>query len=222
MPLITDLSAAQTPAVAQHAQSGDDMKRTSVELFVMSRCPDAHYAEQVFSYVFLNRRLQGSLLSISFHLITDADGHCMHGPAECRGNQLLLALEANSPASLLPFLEQYNKDSGKIGTHSDIEILQILQTARVPEDMWEKIIKSYQEELKSGHMLERSGVYTKSLGVRFSATVRINGEIVGIRDSGEWKELKHGIDGSVESWVDYILSFQHQSPQAVNWRKDGL
>lgn len=157
----------------------------------------------------------------------------MHGPAECRGNQLLLALQNNSTTELSRFLEIYNKEPKAIGAHSELEILQLFQKAGIPESEWPLITAAYNAELESGELLKKSGDYSKSLGVKYSATVRIDGEIVGIRDSMEWKQLKHGIDGSIESWVNYILSIQSRSqerpqdgpevhPSPGNSKKEGL
>jgi hypothetical protein len=183
------------------------MQMTLIELFVMSRCPDAVSAEAVFLEA---SKAFPSDARVKLECITNEDGSCKHGELECNGNKLELALQDTMGMSfeILKFLHAYNSNFEQIGVVPSAHLDQSLAAAGVSEKQKQAVLDLY--ETQGDVLLQASGNYTRSIGVRYSCTVRINGEVVGIRDNNQWKELKHNIDGSPESWAKYVQSLSAQ------------
>ncbi|ORY81982.1 hypothetical protein BCR37DRAFT_28398 [Protomyces lactucae-debilis] len=178
-----------------------EMQMTLIELFIMSRCPDAVSAEVVFSQASKSFPADAR---IKLECITNQDGSCKHGELECNGNKIELAVEAVMGMSfnILNFTDLYNRNFEQIGVVPLKHLDDCLSAAGLTTAQKAAVIQTY--EAKGDELMQKSGKYTQSLGVRYSCTVRINGEIVGIRDNNAWKELKHGIDGSPESWSKFV------------------
>lgn len=176
-----------------------------IEIFVMSKCPDAIYTESTFASI-----LPVAGASVTLQFIADPKTlACKHGESECRGNQLELSIQSAVPSKLFDFLAIYNRKMDEIGHESDDRLMALLHDAGLLDGEAGSVIAAYQDELDSGTLLRASAEHASSLGVKYSATIRIDDEIVGIRDGGRWKEMRHGIDGSAESWKSYIASKLH-------------
>ncbi len=108
------LVLSRLPSVRQSASSSGTSQSDStgagpgaprhpviLELFVMSRCPDAHFCESAVEPIL---KKLGSLVRLKMEYIADigADGKsvmCKHGAEECSGNKQQLCLQHNTPRS---------------------------------------------------------------------------------------------------------------------------
>lgn len=182
-----------------------DSNQLSIEVFVMSKCPDAYYTEQFLHSVLSTlSRAERDSTSVRLEFITNIDGTCKHGSAECDGNRLLLALQKYAPeVKILDFTKLFNANPTLIGGTLSPSVIAMLDAVGVKGTKLQSIQRSY-ETAESETLLLESGDYTKSLGVKFSATVRVNDQIIAIRDSDTWKSLTDGLSDSKSSWTNYF------------------
>lgn len=170
-----------------------------MEVFVMSKCPDAYYTESFIHNVRSSmHEKERESLDLNLDFITNADGTCMHGESECLGNRLLLSVESLSSADILDFVVKYNQDP-KMSLDS---VKGLLSTLNASDGEINDVMDLYESD-DSKELLSRSAAYTKSLSITKSATVRVNGRIIAIRDSDSWAYL-NGVDSTEESWVRYL------------------
>ena len=204
----------------------------TIEIFVMSKCPDAYYTESfihsllpslspqstpfspqsshhqidspIGSQVILEASKDGSDegynkgIDVKLEFITNSDGSCKHGPQECNGNRLLLSIQHLKTVNILDFVVQYNQNPGM----SIDDVKEILADLGASEDRIAEMIDFYESD-KSQDLLDRSGEYSRSLGIQYSATVRVNSKIIAIRDGNKWRYLD-GVNETKESWIKYL------------------
>ncbi|CCG84462.1 protein of unknown function [Taphrina deformans PYCC 5710] len=117
-----------------------------VELFVMSKCPDAWSAEHTFLQVIQSSRLKAKL-DITLHFITNqSNDGCMHGALECRGNALLLTLQESQAVPMLPFLREYNADTAQIGIVPSLHLSDSLTHVHVPQETQDTLVTKYEQD----------------------------------------------------------------------------
>ncbi|KAJ3022594.1 hypothetical protein HKX48_005780 [Thoreauomyces humboldtii] len=178
--------------------SGD---KVSVDLFVMSKCPDAVYCEGVFANVLAR---VGEITDLKTHYIAALNEtaqygtQCKHGPDECRANaQQLCFRDAHpSPARWFNFVLCTNRDfrSGdaardvacakSVHVDYDVDVTPCLASARARE---------------LAVTDARVGI---SRGIQTSCTVQIKQETRCVRDGGAWSRCEGG--SSVEAFTRSI------------------
>ena len=202
----------------------------TIEIFVMSKCPDAYYTEsfihsllpslspqstplsahselrgaQIGSQVVLDSTPKGinegykEGIDVKLEFITNEDGSCKHGLPECNGNRLLLSIQHFQVVNILDFVVSYNKDPGM----SMDEVKVLLSEMGASKEKIDEVMDFYDSD-KSQDLLDRSGEYSRSLGIQYSATVRVNSKIIAIRDGNKWRYLD-GVNETKESWIKYL------------------
>ncbi|KAJ2666122.1 hypothetical protein IW148_001270 [Coemansia sp. RSA 1199] len=169
--------------------------KVQVELFVMSRCPDAIKVETVFNSVV--RELY-PILDIQLNFIAKPNpnatygAECKHGDEECRGNiDELCALAHGGDLPLFwRFLNCLNSHSGDIGSDPDLS-LKCASSAGLDTEAF--INCALQVE---GRELFRQSVENAQFaGVNTSATVFIDGHLRCVEDGG-WRECPGGHSAS--------------------------
>ena len=163
---------------------------TSLEIFVMSKCPDAFYCEHFIASL-------GIDVQVRFEFINNADGSCKHGSEECDGNRALLAIQEHM--DLLPFFETYNKRPELIGQWN-----YAVECLDVEKEVLKRIHTTYKDE--SFTLLKKSGDYAKAVGAQYSATVMAHGKIIAVRDDNQWKSLAPGLSDQKADWIRYLES----------------
>jgi len=162
----------------------------------MSKCPDAQYAFQHLvapSLAELASR-DGTPLNYTLSFIGHTTGteiSCKHGPDECLGNMLHLC--GASLASSLP--QSISWSSCLLRSYEEIPARALVercaQEAGVEFDAVNRCVSDIGE--RGGAAMLRRGVqWSEHVGARTSATVRVAGRVVCIRDNGEWKECEGG------------------------------
>ncbi|KAJ2805517.1 hypothetical protein H4R20_002063 [Coemansia guatemalensis] len=171
------------------APSRDD--KVQVELFVMSRCPDAVKVETVFSEVI---PAVYSIMDVQLNFIAKLDpnstleAHCGHGEAECRGNidELCALRHRGDLPTFWRFLSCLNSHFKDIGKDPDLT-LQCASNAGL--DTAAFLNCATQQEGRD--LLKQSIENTEFAGVARSATVYINGKNRCVEDGG-WRECPGG------------------------------
>ncbi|PIA17702.1 hypothetical protein COEREDRAFT_40358 [Coemansia reversa NRRL 1564] len=169
--------------------SKDD--KVLVELFVMSRCPDAVKVETVFSEVI---PAVYSIMDVQLNFIAKLDpnstlgAQCAHGMAECRGNidELCALKHRGDLPTFWRFLGCLNSHFKDIGKDSDLT-LQCASDAGL--DTAAFLNCATQQEGRD--LLKQSIENTEFAGVGRSATVYINGKRRCVEDGG-WRECPGG------------------------------
>ncbi|CAO1626260.1 unnamed protein product [Jaminaea pallidilutea] len=204
-------------------------QRVELTLGVMSRCPDAVFAEAAFDRV-IPRVLDE--LSLRFTYIGDEDEEedtgvrCKHGPQECWGNIHQLCVQhalrpsrAGRDFNLSPsaaqrkvwdFIQCQDYD-GIRNIGSEALAQQCLRTIKGPE--WEKdgIVDCVRGPL--GKQLLRDSVRdSRRRGIEKSATIQLEGEgTICVRDGGEWKDCPGG-----HETADFVRQIEDA------WRRKGF
>ncbi|KAI9480143.1 hypothetical protein BX667DRAFT_522734 [Coemansia mojavensis] len=163
-----------------------------VELFVMSRCPDAIKVERVFDGVVPQVY---SIMDLQLNFIGQLDPHstygvkCKHGNDECRGNiDQLCALAHNKDLAMFwQFLSCLNKNPRMIGRGE--EALKCASLAGLDSAFYTCVSSGEGRQL-----LEQSVENSQFIGVNTSATVFINGKPRCVEDAG-WREYLCGLQG---------------------------
>ncbi|KAJ2744037.1 hypothetical protein GGI20_003283, partial [Coemansia sp. BCRC 34301] len=162
-----------------------------VELFVMSRCPDAIKVEEVFSSVVPSVH---SIMDIQLNFIAALNpnatfgAECKHGDAECRGNIDELCALRHRPdlPSFWRFLMCLNSHYEDIGRDDDLS-LKCASSSGL--DTAAFLACSLQNEGRS--LFKQSAENAQFARVSTSATVFINGKPRCVED-GEWYDCPGG------------------------------
>ncbi|KAI8079965.1 uncharacterized protein BX664DRAFT_341912 [Halteromyces radiatus] len=178
-----------------------------VDLFVMSKCPDAVYCESVFSTVLkkVNVPVTFDVNYIAQYASSAPFAHiCKHGSSECLGNiqQLCFHKEYPDPKDWFSFNLCMNKNYQLIGLDDDLA-----------KNCAQDLNKSYAPVEHCSHsatgvgLLTESAQKTKSLGVSSSCTVFIDNKLRCIHD-GEWKNCTDGHE--VDDFIQTIEDAYHK------------
>jgi len=184
--------------------------RVSVELGVMSRCPDALLCESVFDQVWKEvgpQKMDLGLIYVAKLNSTDPDFGvtCMHGPGECAGNvQQLCAAKYATPSAWWDFIQCQNAH-GRFQVGIPNLTLECAHKAGIE---WRTSqVGSCAGEDGSGkgkegiELLRDSLLLGQNLGIQKSCTVLINRKKVCVHD-GDWQECDGGHE--VEDFVKRI------------------
>lgn len=165
--------------------------KVSIELFVMSRCPDAVKVEDMFAKVVPEvYPIMDMQLNFIATLNPDAPlgARCKHGDAECQGNIDELCALRHKPdlPTFWRFLTCMNQHLDDIGRDADLSLECAshagLDTAAfltcVAEDEGRKLFKQSVERATFA-------------GITTSATVFIDGKLRCVEDSG-WRDCPGG------------------------------
>ncbi|KAJ2062549.1 hypothetical protein GGI17_002335 [Coemansia sp. S146] len=166
-------------------------EKVLVELFVMSRCPDAVKVEEVFSSVVTSVH---SIMDIQLNFIAALNPNatfgadCKHGDAECRGNIDELCALRHRPdlPSFWRFLLCLNSHFEDIGRDGDLS-LKCASGAGL--DTAAFLACSLQNEGRS--LFKQSAENAQFARVSTSATVFINGKPRCVED-GDWYDCPGG------------------------------
>ncbi|ORY07113.1 hypothetical protein K493DRAFT_202571 [Basidiobolus meristosporus CBS 931.73] len=183
-----------------------------VDLYVMSKCPDAVRCEDVFGRV-LDK--VSSIINLNVHYIGDEkDGQlvCKHGEAECRGNKMQLCAKAlyrwhQIPSVWYRFIQCQNEEYQEIGTNESLEYCALIK------DLSYKRLKDCADGQYGTRLLNQSFTESKKKGISTSCTIEINQKVRCIHDS-TWKECDGGHE--VEDFVrDICAAYKILSPRSV-------
>eukprot|EP00882_Tetradesmus_deserticola_P005064 GHRQ01005335.1.p1 GENE.GHRQ01005335.1~~GHRQ01005335.1.p1 ORF type:complete len:234 (+),score=77.69 GHRQ01005335.1:439-1140(+) len=176
---------------------GDNVpERVDVDLFVMSKCPDALYAETALDPALQELK---DILSFNMHFIgvkqEDGTYACKHGPTECAGNVQQLCVQLHSPPSqrydwLYKFVLCSNRQ-GLDGIGTFATATSCLKEASVPFAPGTKMV-GFMYGPGHDELLQQDMHNTAALGVQTSATIQMDGNTICVRDAGEWKECPAG------------------------------
>ncbi|KAJ2359333.1 hypothetical protein GGF43_000179 [Coemansia sp. RSA 2618] len=166
-------------------------EKVQVELFVMSRCPDAIKVETVFNGVV--RELY-PIIDMQLNFIGKPNPNatygvdCKHGDKECRGNiDELCALAHGGDLPLFwQFLNCLNSHSRDIGVDPDLSLKCASSAGLDTEAFFNCATQAEGHEL-----LKQSVENAQFAGVNTSATVFIDGHLRCVEDGG-WRECPGG------------------------------
>jgi len=161
----------------------------AVEFFVMAKCPDAKFCEETFLPVLEDL---AQLVTVNFTYIADSSKtqengqqpvQCMHGPAECVGDQQRLcaqtALTSRSGAGLRFALCQ---DAGTIPENGKACAASAGFEAKELE-AWEACVRGGVGE----ELLRASAERALALSISTSCTVHVESQAFCVHD-GHWKD----------------------------------
>ncbi|KAL1925721.1 uncharacterized protein VTP21DRAFT_604 [Calcarisporiella thermophila] len=175
------------------APTGDDAKPVSLELFVMSRCPDARRCEALFTDVLKKVTVP---VDFAFNYVakkneTDQYGAtCKHGAIECLGNiQQLCFHEAYPEADWLRYANCMNAEYESIGREITGEALA--QKCAIEQEKDFAPIKTCIESGRGEELHLASIERTVNSNITLSCSVVINGKLDCIIDGGIWKQCQH-------------------------------
>ncbi|KAL1916005.1 uncharacterized protein VTP21DRAFT_6009 [Calcarisporiella thermophila] len=176
-------------------------RRIPVDLFVMSKCPDAALCEATFSKVIESSDVPVEL-NLRYIAVPDESrpfgGACLHGDTECLGNIQELCFHDSCPkANWLNFVRCMNEQRELIGT-----------TDEIPRNCSERMGYSYGPvrdctlSPRGKELFKKSMQFVIDKGVRYSCTVFIDNEYDCMVDSGKWQNCRGG--STVQDFVDRI------------------
>lgn len=160
----------------------------------------------------------GRSLRTELQFITNPDGSCKHGPLECDGNRLLLSVQYAAPLHGVDFLATYisTGDLYELGTYPSSDLDRAFKDPRSgPLTAAQRRLAlatftnddrpSDGDETVSEWLLRKSADRARALGVQYSATVAVDGEIIAVRDDGAWKANEAtGLGDDPQVWIDYL------------------
>ncbi|KAJ2780163.1 hypothetical protein H4R18_003611 [Coemansia javaensis] len=191
------------------AAAGD---RVLVELFVMSRCPDAVKVEAVFADVV---PAVHAIMDVELKFIGAPDPNattgvrCKHGDAECQGNIDELCALAHSRGDLpgfWRFLGCLNGRAADIGRDSGLA-LQCASAAGLDTAAFVACTTSKEGRAR----LLQSAVDSQRAGIATSATVRIDGHTRCVEDGG-WRDCPGG-HGASDFIRDICAAYRGARPR---------
>eukprot|EP00879_Flechtneria_rotunda_P004508 GHRR01004763.1.p1 GENE.GHRR01004763.1~~GHRR01004763.1.p1 ORF type:complete len:241 (+),score=64.54 GHRR01004763.1:247-969(+) len=195
--LCTLLLACITCHAAQTASwpVANDAK-VDVDLFVMSKCPDAFYCEEVLGPVLADLKED---IALTMHYIgqkqDDGSYTCKHGPEECDGNLQQLCVQLHSPIEqrydwLYRFALCNNKE-GKEAIGQITTAAKCLKEAGIPLGTAVQVLGCI---VGPGHaaLLQQELSHTAALGVGRSCTIQVESNTICVRDDEQWKDCPAG------------------------------
>jgi len=207
--LSTVIAAHPTPLRVQYQ---DELRpipdtKVSIQLGVMSRCPDALLCESVFNEV-LNKVIDKVDLSLVYIGQIDSSQpdfgiSCKHGPEECAGNVQQLCVYKYAPfKNWWEFVKCQNYQGEENIGGPDVA----LNCAGIADIDWETSGAGECAGLDGGgkgsegvSLLMESVLLSKKLNIKSSCTILISGRAVCVHD-GTWKdcEMGHGVNDFVD------------------------
>ncbi|EWC48459.1 hypothetical protein DRE_02228 [Drechslerella stenobrocha 248] len=176
-----------------------------VEMFVMSKCPDARDCVAKLVLPVMARLYDTGKLALQPTFIgtpDDSNGGmaCMHGPDECLGNIIELCaykLYKSEPKRWLGFIYCMGNNYREIP--KDEHVASCAREFGLNVELLGQCASS--DEMDQGmEMLRTSARRAMQLRIKTSCTLTINGKTACVRDGGAWK----GCSGSVDDIVEQI------------------
>ncbi|KAI8579897.1 hypothetical protein K450DRAFT_239617 [Umbelopsis ramanniana AG] len=187
-------------SVNADVHSRSNSEAVPVELFVMSKCPDAVHCEATFDNVFKKISVPVAL-DINFIAqpapFEPLKFSCKHGPSECLGNmQELCYRHVHGDETWFSFIQCLNKDMLNIGTD------KLGVSCAEKQGKTYALVRDCMVNGTATELLSKSVQRTASLGVSTSCTVFINNKRRCVYDSMQWKDCPGG--SSVDDFVKSI------------------
>ncbi|KAK6335484.1 hypothetical protein TWF696_002258 [Orbilia brochopaga] len=201
---VEELPVVRTNSAPVQAAAGKSP--VPVEMFVMSKCPDAKDCVANLVVPVMSRLFEsGKMILKPTYIGTPDDSTggiaCMHGPGECLGNILELCAYEKfkaDPKKWLGFTNCMSQD------YRNIPDTTLMENCAREYGMDPKVLSdcAASTESKEGvELLRTSARRAMSLKVKTSCTLQVMGKTVCVRDGGEWKE---GCNGNVDEMVKLI------------------
>ncbi|KAA8894203.1 hypothetical protein FN846DRAFT_975351 [Sphaerosporella brunnea] len=174
--------------------------KVPLEIHIMSQCPDA--VDCVHDLLSPALPSISNITSFTLSFIgtaTSVGVACKHGPTECLGNMLHLCGAAlSSPPSPPPverywgFTECLLQDYGRrVGQKAFVKNCAERHGSGWGFDEVNRCVSSEDED-GGFELLRKSVERSRSAGVSTSCTVRLQEEVVCVRDGGVWRECAMG------------------------------
>uniref|UniRef100_A0A1D1XDI1 Thioredoxin n=1 Tax=Anthurium amnicola TaxID=1678845 RepID=A0A1D1XDI1_9ARAE len=191
--LISILTIALIYLTLQYSSNdpNTDASKVSVELYVMSQCPDAEACEQVFQSV-MSEVNDIAVIRTDYVGVLDPNAKygvaCKHGDQECLGNIHELCFESNylptKQTKFIDWLSCLNRDLSQKG---DLEYSRSCALkVNVDYTPIEQCVRTQGRQL-----LIESIRKTNAKGVTKSCTIHLNGKQRCIKD-GDWYDCPGG------------------------------
>jgi hypothetical protein len=191
--------------------------KVPLDLFVMSRCPDAVRCELRMNDVI---KAVPNITKVQTHYIADVSSQglqCKHGFSECLGNQQqLCVLKYVTPQAYWGFIQCQDEDVNLIGTTSLAEkCLGRVLTGSSPGSVAHKVRACFNSK-EGERLLQESALFTKQKGIQKSCTMWLNGKPRCVHDGGIWYDCPGGPE--VQDFIDSICSSYWR--ETGHWAKD--
>ncbi|KAG1671369.1 hypothetical protein FOA52_002979 [Chlamydomonas sp. UWO 241] len=190
--------------------------RVPIDLFVMSRCPDALDCENRMDEVL---KAVGSIATVHMHYIANVSDEpgvppvCKHGPIECAGNVQQLCVQMHAPAALWPFVRCQDASPQDIG-EPPLAKKCLDEVAALVSDKESYNCMSCFKDGEGASLLAASGRKTRDLGVRWSCTVWVAGsDKCADASGGPWRTCESGT-----STEDYVATVCTRAAEASGGR----
>ncbi|GAX85344.1 hypothetical protein CEUSTIGMA_g12761.t1 [Chlamydomonas eustigma] len=224
LPLLAFLITVHYFALVKSSSSNEPLPtdldsgfKVSLDLFVMSKCPDAVRCEQRMNDVL---KTVQNISKVQTHYIADVAGQnvqCKHGISECLGNQQQLCmLKHTSPQAFWGFIQCQNQDITTVGTSSSAERCLDQVLSEVSHESVIHKVRSCFNGKEATQLLRESATFTKDKGVVKSCTMWVNGKPRCVHDGGIWYDCPGGPE--VEDFIDSICSSYWK--ETGHWAKD--
>jgi len=183
-------------------------KKVDVDLFVMSKCPDAVYCESHIAPLLDELKYS---INLQMHYIgfkqEDGSWKCKHGDEECAGDLQQLCVQQYSKDYnrynwLFNFILCNNKE-GLDQTGTFATATKCLKETGVPFVEGTQMVACMYSPGRQA-ILEADFATTTALGIQTSCTVQVDGNTLCVRDGGEWKDCPVGSD--LASWKEMICA----------------
>lgn len=176
--------------------ANEDHDLIPLEAHIMSKCPDARDCLQQLVLPAMANVSDKVNFKLSFIGTVDPGSDevsCMHGPAECLGNLIILCA-----AKTYPDPKQYlGFTNCMIADYKDIPERDLVEACAMEYGIdFSTLNQCISDEGDGVDLLRASVERSRDAGVRKSCTVRLDGEFRCIRDGGEWSDCEHGSEPS--------------------------
>lgn len=183
-------------------------KKVDVDMFVMSKCPDAVFCESWIAPLLDELKYN---INLRMHYIGDKqpDGSwkCRHDEPECAGNLQQLCVqqyskEVNRFNWLMNFILCSNREGmDQIGSFTTAT--KCLKENNVPFVEGTQMVACMYSPGRQA-ILESDFATTAALGVKTSCTIQVDSNTLCVRDGGEWKDCPVGPD--LKAWKEMICA----------------
>ncbi|EXJ55298.1 hypothetical protein A1O7_08225 [Cladophialophora yegresii CBS 114405] len=183
--------------------------KVPLEIHVMSKCPDARDCLRELIVPTMVKVSEKVNLTMSFIGSIDPNSDavsCVHGPAECLGDIILLCA-----AKIYPDVKLWlGYANCLISDYPDIPKRDLVQSCAMEHGLdFQKLNSCISDEGEGIDLLRASIERSQENNVTKSCTVRLAGEIRCIRDGGEWYDCPGG--SSVDDLVGDINKLYNAS-----------
>jgi len=201
--IVVGVSSLQFSLVKELKNDPDAVR---VDLFVMSKCPDANVCETTMSPVI---QQVGSIVDLHVNYIAQQDSSqasgftCMHGQTECWGDiqQLCAYSHYSQNYTWWNFVLCQDQSQGTIPNNGQ----SCSQTAGMD---W-NTINNCTTGAEGSNLMSASIKYTDSQNIKVSCTMYVENQLYCIHD-GDWKQCK---DHTTQGIVAYICQqYQGANP----------